>query len=79
MLTPTLRINSGSTANERLHWLGEGSCPEDLLPLVLAFAGPQKTAVLSHTSTVWKSVMDQESTWKGLLVELYKVRGIKDV
>ena len=49
-------------------------CPEDVLPLILAFAGPQSAAVLYRTNRHWKNVMDEEATWKVLCQELYKVR-----
>lgn len=54
-----------------MDWL-QSDCPNDLIPRVLAFAGPQTAAALSQTSKFWKEVMDQESTWRSLCEELYK-------
>jgi hypothetical protein len=49
-------------------------CPEDVLPKILAFAGPQKTAVLSKVNRVWRDVIAEEWTWRVLCEDLYKVR-----
>lgn len=48
-------------------------CPEDILPKILAFAGPQKTAVLSKVNHVWRDVIADEWTWRILCEDLYKV------
>jgi hypothetical protein len=48
-------------------------CPEDILPKILAFAGPQKTAALSKVNRVWRDVIAEDSTWRVLCEELYKV------
>lgn len=50
------------------------NCPEDVLPLVLAFCGPQTAAVLQQTNRHWFNIMQEEATWKVLCEELYKVR-----
>lgn len=52
----------------------EEACPPDVLPLVLAYAGPQKAAVLQRTNRHWKKVLEEETTWKVMCQELYKVR-----
>ena len=53
----------------------ELACPEEVLPKVLAFAGPQTTAALAKTNSTWKKfIVDTDSTWKVLCQELYKVR-----
>jgi hypothetical protein len=49
-------------------------CPEDVLPKILAFAGPQKTAALSKVNRVWRDVIAEEWTWRVLCENLYKVR-----
>lgn len=54
-----------------MHWL-QSDCPHDLIPRVIAYAGPQTAAALSQTSKYWKEVMEQESTWRSLCEELYK-------
>jgi hypothetical protein len=48
-------------------------CPEDVLPKILAFAGPQKTATLSKVNRVWRDVIAEEWTWRVLCEDLYKV------
>jgi hypothetical protein len=48
-------------------------CPEDVLPKILAFAGPQKTAALSKVNRVWRDVIAEEWTWRVLCEDLYKV------
>ena len=60
-------------ASNPLRFLQE-TCPEDVLPLILAFAGPQKAAALQRTNRHWKNIMDEETTWKVMCKELYKVR-----
>jgi hypothetical protein len=48
-------------------------CPEDILPKILAFAGPQKTTALSKVNRVWRDVIAEEWTWRVLCEDLYKV------
>jgi hypothetical protein len=48
-------------------------CPEDLIPNILAFAGPQKTAALSKVNRVWRDMIAKDRTWRVLCEELYKV------
>jgi hypothetical protein len=48
-------------------------CPEDVLPKILAFAGPQKIAALSKVNRVWRDVIAEEWTWRVLCEDLYKV------
>lgn len=55
-----------------MNWL-QNDCPQDLVPRVLAFAGPQTTAALSHTCRFWKEMTEKESTWRTLCEEMYKV------
>lgn len=56
-----------------LEWL-ESKCPGDVLPVVLAFCGPQQTAALSKTNKHWNALVRREGTWRVLCEELYKVR-----
>lgn len=49
-------------------------CPEDVLPKILAFCGPQKMAALSQTCTAWRDIILDDSTWRILCEDLYKVR-----
>ena len=55
-------------------WM-QADCPKDIIPLILAFAGPQKIALVERTNRFWRQVMQQEGTWRRLCEELYKVRG----
>ena len=48
-------------------------CPTDVLPKILAYAGPTATATLQQTSRHFRTVLDAEGTWRGLCEELYKV------
>jgi hypothetical protein len=50
-----------------------GVCPEDVLPKILAFAGPQKTAALSKVNRVWRDIIAEEWTWRVICEDLYKV------
>ena len=55
------------------HWLAD-DCPLDILPHVLAFAGPQTTSALSKTNQHWRNaIMKREGTWRVLCEETYKV------
>ena len=48
-------------------------CPTDVLPKILAFAGPISAAALQQTSRHFWQVLNAEGTWRGLCEELYKV------
>jgi hypothetical protein len=52
----------------------ETECPQDVLPKILAYAGPKKAAALSKTNRFWKNVTSKEGTWRVMCEELYKVR-----
>ena len=54
-------------------WMQE-ECPSDVLPKILAYAGPQMAAVLNQTNRFWREVFQDESTWRIMCEELYKVR-----
>jgi len=69
---PQSACASSMHSNNLMSWL-QTDCPPELLPRVLVFAGPQTTAALSMTCRFWKQIIDQESTWKTLCEELYKV------
>ena len=56
-------------------WL-QDDCPIDLLPLILAFAGPQTMSALARTNRFWNEIIQKESTWKTVCEELYKVRNM---
>ena len=61
-----------SNSSGLMHWL-ETDCPQELIPRVLAYAGPQTTAAVSLTCRFWKEIVERESTWRILCEELYKV------
>jgi F-box-like len=50
------------------------SCPDDVLPKILAYAGPQTTYALSRVNRDWRQIVAREVTWQVLCEELYKVR-----
>jgi len=54
-----------------MHWI-EKQCPVDVIPKILSFAGPQSMQVLNLTSRHWRSVMEEESTWKVLCEDYHK-------
>lgn len=53
-------------------------CPEDVLPKILAYCGPQKVAALSQTCHQWSNIILNDATWRILCEELYKVRFIEE-
>eukprot|EP00934_Nitzschia_sp_Nitz4_P001034 Nitzschia sp. Nitz4//scaffold69_size99277//56415//58111//NITZ4_004634-RA/size99277-augustus-gene-0.4-mRNA-1//1//CDS//3329556718//1034//frame0 len=67
---PSAVVGDADTSNP-FHWL-ENDCPMNLLPYILAYAGPQTTCALSKTNKFWRDAIDKESTWKVLCEELYK-------
>lgn len=58
-----------------LEWL-QSSCPADLIPKVLAFAGPQMMSRLNQTNRFFHATIRKEETWRVVCEELYKVRMI---
>jgi hypothetical protein len=64
---------SADDAAALFHFL-ETECPQDVLPKILAYAGPRKAAALSQTNRFWKNVTSKEGTWRVMCEELYKVR-----
>jgi hypothetical protein len=69
--TETTESSEASTPNVMDFLIGV--CPEDVLPKILAFAGPQKTAALSKVNRVWRDVINEDWTWRVLCEDLYKV------
>jgi hypothetical protein len=78
-------IDTSSSSSETVNTVSSGQpqpdvmnflialCPEDVLPKILAFAGPQKTAALSKVNRVWRDVIAEDRTWRVLCEDLYKV------
>lgn len=56
-----------------LEWL-QSSCPSDLIPKVLAFAGPQMMSRLNQTNRFFHETIQKDETWRVVCEELYKVR-----
>lgn len=54
-------------------WLQGNDCPMDVMPKILAYAGPQMAQTLSKCNHFWNNVMQDEATWRSLCEELYKV------
>jgi hypothetical protein len=71
--TTTSSTTTTTTPLNIMHFM-QTDCPNDVLPLILAYIGPQKTAVIGRTNRFWRQVTAQESTWRRLCEELYKVR-----
>ena len=55
-----------------LQWM-ERECPQDVVPKVLAYCGPQTTATLFQCNRFWHQLISSERTWRVLCEELYKV------
>ncbi|MGK3734255.1 MAG: Mn2+/Fe2+ NRAMP family transporter [Bacillariaceae sp.] len=71
---PSTTTSSTTTPPINIMHFMQNDCPNDVLPLILAFLGPQKTCVIGRTNRFWRQVIVQESTWRRLCEELYKVR-----
>jgi len=74
--TKTASKTTTSRANA-VQWLQQ-ACPGDVLPKILAYAGPQTVAALMRTSKYFFEQIvgnqeESERTWKVLCEELYKV------
>lgn len=54
-----------------MHWM-QSDCPKDVVPLILAFAGPQKIVMIGRTNRFWRRTVGQEATWRRLCESLYK-------
>ena len=65
-------ITSKSGRLNIMHWM-QNDCPNDVILLVLAFAGPQKIAKIGRINRFWRQLMSQESTWRHLCESLFKV------
>ena len=63
---------SSSRPLNAMQWM-QNDCPKDVVPLILAFAGPQKIATIGKTNRFWRELIEQESTWRRLCEMLYKV------
>jgi hypothetical protein len=66
-------LTSSSGPLNIMHWM-QNDCPEAIVPLILAFAGPQRIATIGRTNRFWRQVIEQEATWRRLCESLYKVR-----
>lgn len=66
---------SATTPNQMnaVLWLQGNDCPMDVMPKILAYAGPQMAQTLSKCNHFWNNVMQDEATWRSLCEELYKV------
>lgn len=61
-----------------MRWM-QNDCPKDVVPLILAFAGPQKIATIGKINRFWRQVIEQEATWRRLCEALYKWREGDDI
>lgn len=64
---------SPSTAKSNVMLWMEHCCPNDIIPKILSFVGPQTVTAISRTSKHWNSFVKQESTWRVMCEDLYKV------
>jgi hypothetical protein len=66
-------MTNGGPPENVLQWL-EASCPNDVVPKVLAFCGPQLTSTLMATNRYWfQLIARNDGTWRSLCEGLYKV------
>lgn len=65
-------LQKEKVANRNLTQFLTADCPTDVLPKILAYAGPNSAAALQQTSRHFKNVLNSEGTWRGLCEELYK-------
>lgn len=65
---PSLQVES----NDLMEFLTT-TCPIDVVPHILAYAGPQTCASLRRVNRHWKGILDEEETWRVLCEDLYKV------
>lgn len=75
---PMIRKTAAAAAaslhkNRNLAEFLTADCPTDVLPKILAYAGPNAAAALQQTSRHFFQVLNAEGTWRGLCEELYKV------
>jgi len=75
-LSSTLTSSSGPL--NIMHWM-QNDCPKDVVPLVLAFAGPQKIVRIGRINHFWRQVIEQEATWRQLCESLYKWKEGDDI
>lgn len=70
---PFKTASSPSTTSQMnaVVWM-QNDCPLDVLPMILAYAGPQMAQTLSKTNQFWNQVLNEEATWRQLCEELYK-------
>jgi len=61
-----------------MHWM-QNECPKDVVPLVLAFAGPQSIATIGKINRYWHQVIEQEATWRQLCESMYKWKEGDDI
>ena len=64
--------SSAAAQNNVMRWL-EDSCPLEIVGKVLAFTGPKTATVLQQTNRFWWQLLLEESTWRAMCEELYKV------
>mmetsp|Transcript_2796 Transcript_2796/g.4521 ORF Transcript_2796/g.4521 Transcript_2796/m.4521 type:complete len:581 (-) Transcript_2796:196-1938(-) len=69
--TTTTTTTTSNTLNAVV-WMQSHDCPLDVLPKILAYAGPRKAQTLSRTNHFWNQLLKEEATWRQLCEELYK-------
>jgi hypothetical protein len=72
LLLTSSHYKSGAFRDNVVLWMQE-ECPADILPKIIAYAGPRMAAALNATNRFWRHSFQEESTWKVMCEELYKV------
>ena len=76
-MSNSVMMNGGDPENV-VQWL-EACCPNDVVPKVLAFCGPQMVNTLMGTNRYWYQLIAQtDSTWRSLCEGMYKVSPLVD-
>lgn len=66
-----LRPRKAAKKSPLLRWM-EKACPQDVVPKILAYCGPQITTTLFQCNRFWHQLISSERTWRVLCEELYK-------
>ncbi|KAG7350931.1 hypothetical protein IV203_010291 [Nitzschia inconspicua] len=64
-------VYSSPTTSNLFEWM-QTECPGEILPRILAFAGPRMATTLSKTNHFWNDLLKDDATWRIMCEELYK-------
>lgn len=69
---PTAAVKSdGDDDNNVLAWL-QHEAPQDIVPKILAFAGPRRMRALSRTCRAWRDIVLDEAVWRTACEDMRK-------